>query len=560
MEKMLCILYVLYFILLGNTSKAYVCNIKAECDSLIGNDVCDGNCNNLNCSYDGGDCLLQNDPWSNCDQASICKTAFYIDRCDVICNNEACLYDQFKCKQLFTDDCITNCTNKWGNDVCDSDCDKVQCGYDGNDCNHAGNVIPGTMVVYAKSIIPLASNTARFIGFALSLATRTIVSLKTSLKYNGSVPEIESLGDAGVRVQYVVQNTPDCSTNTYTACWSNIQHVSNYGAAVSIVLNEFLQSIELNVTITKVIACMDGYYGEFCNNTCSVNCKSGCYIFDGTCIDGCVGNYHGDKCDSTCSQNCQLGCISGSTCIGGQCNSGFTGSECTTECSTGTYGPNCAYNCSSGCMNNICSKTDGNCSCKAGYNGTMCERECTDGTYGYYCNTTCGNCIYGDACDKFTGTCLTGCRAGYYGDLCTDVCLDGKHGADCSQNCTNCVNDTCYPVTGSCREGCIDGWTGSDCTTEIAVIDNTVSTTTTITIAIIVVLSVLVGSCLLVSLVLWRRSRKDNYQSHLDTKVVIGERDKQRDRQNGDTGKKSESDSVDTMEQKELTNEHATEL
>ena len=56
-----------------------------------------------------------------------------------------------------------------------------------------------------------------------------------------------------VRVQYVVQNTLDCSTNTYTACWSNIQHVSNYGAAVSIVLNEFLQSIELNVTITKVI-------------------------------------------------------------------------------------------------------------------------------------------------------------------------------------------------------------------------------------------------------------------------------------------------------------------
>lgn len=163
-----------------------------------------GNCNNLNCSYDGGDCLLQHDPWSNCDQASICETAFYIDRCDVICNNEACLYDQFKCKPLFTDDCITNCTNKWGNDVCDSDCDKVQCGYDGNDCNHAGNVIPGTMVVYATSSIPLPSNTARFIGFTLSLATRTIVSLKPSLKYNGSVPEIESLGDAG----QVIMNIP----------------------------------------------------------------------------------------------------------------------------------------------------------------------------------------------------------------------------------------------------------------------------------------------------------------------------------------------------------------
>jgi hypothetical protein len=29
------------FILLGNTSKAYVCNITTECDSLIGNGVCD---------------------------------------------------------------------------------------------------------------------------------------------------------------------------------------------------------------------------------------------------------------------------------------------------------------------------------------------------------------------------------------------------------------------------------------------------------------------------------------------------------------------------------------
>lgn len=29
------------FILLGNRSKAYVCNIKTECESLIGNGVCD---------------------------------------------------------------------------------------------------------------------------------------------------------------------------------------------------------------------------------------------------------------------------------------------------------------------------------------------------------------------------------------------------------------------------------------------------------------------------------------------------------------------------------------
>jgi hypothetical protein len=60
------------------------------------------------------------------------------------------------------------------------------------------------MVVYATSSIPLPSNTARFIGFTLSLATRTIVSLKPSLKYNGSVPEIESLGDAG----QVIMNIP----------------------------------------------------------------------------------------------------------------------------------------------------------------------------------------------------------------------------------------------------------------------------------------------------------------------------------------------------------------
>ncbi|CAC5400983.1 MEGF10_11 [Mytilus coruscus] len=516
-------IFLLCFLCFGNILCNYVCNNQPECNYNAGNGVCDSSCNNLNCSYDSGDCVTNNNPWSKCTEAARCQSSFYNDTCDSSCNNELCLYDQLKCKPSFTTDCFAACLNEWGNGNCSSSCNNVECGYDGNDCKVVGSTVSGTMLVYAKSDMPRPSDTARFIGFSLSLATRTIVSMKLSVNYNGTVPEIESLGDPGLRVLYEVQNTPNCNTDIHTVCWNSMNQLAMYSAAFSKVLNNFVHSVGVNVTITKVLACQDGFYGEDCNLPCNINCKSGCYLFDGSCIGGCLGNFNGEMCQFLCSSNCRLGCFSGSTCISGECHAGYTGAECTTECSSGTHGSNCESNCSLGCLDGNCNVLDGSCNCKSGYNGTQCEIECPDGTYGSYCNGTCGNCLYGASCDKMNGSCLNGCNAGYYGTMCTYVCPDGTHGSGCSMNCTNCVNNTCLPTTGNCRAGCVTGWTGEDCSTAITTIIYTTNTTTQITVAIGGVLAALFGCGIILFFFVWRRGKKDNYQSHLDTQIIIGE-------------------------------------
>lgn len=43
------------------------------------------------------------------------------------------------------------------------------------------------------------------------------------------------------------------------------------------------------------------------------------------------------------------------------------------DCLQGTYGGNCAFNCSVGCEGDSCNAVDGACVCKNGYNGTKCE-------------------------------------------------------------------------------------------------------------------------------------------------------------------------------------------
>lgn len=46
------------------------------------------------------------------------------------------------------------------------------------------------------------------------------------------------------------------------------------------------------------------------------------------------------------------------------------------ECSTGRFGPDCVYNCSGHCMDDVtCNRTTGRCDtgCKAGYTGELCD-------------------------------------------------------------------------------------------------------------------------------------------------------------------------------------------
>ena len=52
--------------------------------------------------------------------------------------------------------------------------------------------------------------------------------------------------------------------------------------------------------LTNLLDCIDGRYGDNCNETCSVFCKSrNCDGKTGTCTDGCLAGYTGSRCDQS---------------------------------------------------------------------------------------------------------------------------------------------------------------------------------------------------------------------------------------------------------------------
>ncbi|XP_071167497.1 scavenger receptor class F member 2-like [Mytilus edulis] len=65
-----------------------------------------------------------------------------------------------------------------------------------------------------------------------------------------------------------------------------------------------------------------------------------------------------------------FGKISGRTCY-----PGWTGHNCTKECPEGSYGMNCAFNCSIHCVYKMCNPKSGNCTygCEYGWSGVFCD-------------------------------------------------------------------------------------------------------------------------------------------------------------------------------------------
>lgn len=62
--------------------------------------VCDDQCNNHECQWDGGDCSLNwKQPWVNCTASVACWDLFKNGHCDKECNNPGCLFDGFECQK-----------------------------------------------------------------------------------------------------------------------------------------------------------------------------------------------------------------------------------------------------------------------------------------------------------------------------------------------------------------------------------------------------------------------------------------------------------------------------
>lgn len=70
-----------------------------QCEQLSGDKLCDEQCNNHDCRWDGGDCSLNwKEPWANCTAPVPCWDLFKNGQCDKECDNPGCLFDSFECQ------------------------------------------------------------------------------------------------------------------------------------------------------------------------------------------------------------------------------------------------------------------------------------------------------------------------------------------------------------------------------------------------------------------------------------------------------------------------------
>ncbi|XP_053387905.1 multiple epidermal growth factor-like domains protein 6 isoform X10 [Mercenaria mercenaria] len=269
--------------------------------------------------------------------------------------------------------------------------------------------------------------------------------------------------------------------------------------------------------------CDPGYHGSNCNFTCPTNCVpdpvSGnpvCNFQYGNCTNGCIDGRWGAFCNQGCSVNCAFSPAATET--GPLCEQ-RTG-NCDYQCKPGYFGHDCRKPCESRCVDERCDITAGTCLacnvtnpgylcpegiCPVGKYGQFCQTNCTDnciltcGRYngtcfgcdpGYHdslCDLRCGQCSSG-TCDQKSGLCTTDCNPGYWNMYCNQTCLHGGcktcfqgsgqcetcdiglYGFTCSSNCSKfCARDSfnqivCEKDNGYCSEGkCLPGYWNKPC-------------------------------------------------------------------------------------------------
>ncbi|WAQ94391.1 TENX-like protein, partial [Mya arenaria] len=257
--------------------------------------------------------------------------------------------------------------------------------------------------------------------------------------------------------------------------------------------------------------CTPGYFGNFCEKTCSKKCLNGicdvqsgickdctrtflencslkcgqgcrekenfpqCDRQSGKCLNGCYLYHYGQYCNKTC-KNCKgnssnVSCDIDGVCQSG-CENGYWGKKCNTKCSAnclalerqceskisttegclgrctpGYFGKFCRHNCSENCLNGICNKSTGIC------------KECTR-TFLENCSQQCGPGCRGrenfPQCDRQSGKCLHGCYLYHYGQYCNKTCKNCKG---------NTFNVSC-DIDGECQSGCENGYWGKKCNTK----------------------------------------------------------------------------------------------
>ena len=250
-------------------------------------------------------------------------------------------------------------------------------------------------------------------------------------------------------------------------------------------------------TSGECIHCNDTYYlkdkkCEPCSNNCT---NSLCKDDTGECYECASLNNYGVQCEKTCSPFCgnvsegeRICNRTDGSCEGKCIEDGHFSDEQCVDCEDRYYSRSsgCKNQCSSNCIEDVCSKDDGHCErCKTGFWDKKCESGCDE-----LCRDSCvqigGRCdecidrYYKDeesaypGCSKCPENCLTcikerctKCESHKYGDSCQEICnehcqdqeceIDGKcpcqskyYGDKCSQECTGCTENGCDDYSGNC--------------------------------------------------------------------------------------------------------------
>nr|XP_034319408.1 cell death abnormality protein 1-like isoform X2 [Crassostrea gigas] len=186
--------------------------------------------------------------------------------------------------------------------------------------------------------------------------------------------------------------------------------------------------------------CKFGWFGSYCENKCSENCRvpGKCDWITGLCEGGCQAGWESPECDKKCDDGkFGLGCTE------------FCGNCRLIEIEEMEYGK--------------CRHVDGVCiyGCNPGYYGDRCLQHCPNGFYGDKCSLQCPvNCTY---CHIETGVCEE-CYPGFTGPDCLSTCEPGRYAIGCYQRRSPfCNTPKCDFISGACVDGCKTDWEGMQC-------------------------------------------------------------------------------------------------